>query len=542
VVASVETGAFAVAVMSKGPRAQPTAGEARASSPARRSLEFALLLIAGLLLPAAGFAAPITGDPGLAAGAAAPGGGPSLSGRPPSVGSVVTCAVDPDGTTTCAVSQGRASVCPERIPGADIERSYRRYDYLLVAGGCTLSAEYWQSHSRQGNAPFDDTWDQLGEHGTAPFFNARESYAEILAGGAGAGPYSRLARAYIAAELNGINGAPFPDDVARAYEETTALFLAADPARLDPKTAPRFDTLADTLEAYNAGVREPGNCPPLSQPFSAADVGKTIQGLESRDLGSIVSVDERYGRGAGVMVIRPQEDGDQFLMPDEPFTFDGARKAKFTTQFADCVEVATGQETTVEPGGRPSAAQLTSAAFLSRERVVRLMVAVSEAATEAAEVAPAAGPPGAATSVGFALGTAGTSTGGTGSFPSPVLPPATAGGGGGGGAVVVPNVIGQTVDAAGAMINAAGLSIGTITINEQRAMLDAIIGVASAQSGTDPTVVDQTPSAGTEAALGDPVDITAEVPVVAIPEPASLLLFATGLALIVIAMARRRYD
>jgi hypothetical protein len=70
-------------------------------------------------------------------------------------------------------------------------------------------------------------------------------------------------------------------------------------------------------------------------------------------------------------------------------------------------------------------------------------------------------------------------------------------------------------------------------------MLDAIVGVAWAQSENEATVVDQSPSPGAEANPGDPVDLVAEFSV-PIPEPASLLLFATGLALIVLVVTRRR--
>ena len=48
------------------------------------------------------------------------------------------------------------------------------------------------------------------------------------------------------AELNGINGAPLPDDVARAFEEATVGFLAADPERLDAEARSRLEALADT--------------------------------------------------------------------------------------------------------------------------------------------------------------------------------------------------------------------------------------------------------------------------------------------------------
>ena len=500
-----------------------------------------LVLIATLLAPTAGSAAPMVGDSSAGPAAAAPPPGLNQAG-PPSVGVVLSCAVQPDGVTTCAVTQGRASVCPERVPGEQIERSYRRYDYLLTEGGCTLSADYWRTHSREGEAPFDDTWDRLGESGRAQFFNAGETYEEILGDGAGEGPYYRLARAYIAAELNGINSAPFPDDVARAFEEATVGFLAADPESLDAEARSRLEALAGVLEQFNAGAKELGACPAMpAEPFSAADVARTLEGVESRDAGRIVAVDERYGRGAGVVKIQPLSEGDEFLLSDEPFTVEGVRKAKFTSESTDCVDVATGQETTVAMGGIPTAPRLTTASFLDEERVVRLMVAVSEAASEAAEVAPAAGPAAARALATFGLPGATTTIGGPGSFPSQVFPAATAGGGGGDPFVTVPNLIGRTVGEARNMITGSRLSIGRIDISERRAMLDAIVGVAWAQDRDAATVIDQSPSPGTEASPGDAVDLTAEF-AMPIAEPASLLLFATGLALIVVVMARRRSD
>jgi hypothetical protein len=91
------------------------------------------------------------------------------------------------------------------------------------------------------------------------------------------------------------------------------------------------------------------------------------------------------------------------------------------------------------------------------------------------------------------------------------------------------------------MITGSGLSIGRINVRERRAMLDAIVKVAWAEEPDAATVTDQSPSPGTEASPGDAVDLTAEF-AMPIPEPASLLLFATGLALIVVVMARRRSD
>lgn len=491
-----------------------------------------LALLAAVLPPIDGWAAPITGDPSAGSG-------------PPRTGATISCGVEPDGTSTCAVSSGRASVCPARVPGEDIERSYRLYDYLPTEGGCTLPAEYWRTHSRDGGAPFDNTWDLLGGDADTKFFNAPETHEQILARGVGEGPYYRLARTYIAAELNSINGAPLSDDVAQALEEATDLFLGADPAQLEAVTAARFDALADVLDDFNAGDAGPGSCGPQPEPFSSADLGKDIRGLETRDAGTVVSVDERYGRGGGVMTIRPHDEGDQFVTTDEAFTIAGARKAEFTTVLADCVDVATGQQTTVEVGGLPSEPQLASAAFLSRERLMRVLVAINDPA-QAAEVAPASGATATTQSAAPALpgggrGSGGGGSGSPGAFPSATLP-SVGGGGGGGGAdfVLVPDVVGTTVSDAARILAGVGLRVGNVRAAERRAMLEGIIGVARAQENM--IVVDQHPEAGELVSMEDApsVDLEVEAPPDAIPEPGSLLLFATGLVLIVIVLMRRR--
>jgi hypothetical protein len=117
------------------------------------------------------------------------------------------------------------------------------------------------------------------------------------------------------------------------------------------------------------------------------------------------------------------------------------------------------------------------------------------------------------------------------------------GGGGGGGTgdfVLVPDVIGSTVSDAQVILASVGLRVGNVTMTQQRAMLHGIIGVAWAQENM--IVVDQNPAAGELVSLDESpaVDLDVEAPPDAIPEPASVLLFATGLALIVIVIMRRR--
>jgi hypothetical protein len=89
------------------------------------------------------------------------------------------------------------------------------------------------------------------------------------------------------------------------------------------------------------------------------------------------------------------------------------------------------------------------------------------------------------------------------------------------------------------VITGAQLSIGAITVRERRAMLVPAIGVAWAEDEDAAIVLDQRPAAGTEVSPGDAVDLTAEFSM-AVPEPGSLALFATGLAFIVLVLMRRR--
>lgn len=132
------------------------------------------------------------------------------------------------------------------------------------SGGCTLTPGYWKTHSRRGPAPYDDTWALLGpsEEGT-PFFLSGQSYYGVLWTPPRGNAYYILARAYIAAELNQLNGASIPPDVEEAFDDAAALFAAATPDEVgDMKGKKRAIVLgwAYILDEYNNGFSGPGHC------------------------------------------------------------------------------------------------------------------------------------------------------------------------------------------------------------------------------------------------------------------------------------------
>lgn len=124
--------------------------------------------------------------------------------------------------------------------------------------GCTLTPGYWKTHSVYGPAPYDNTWAQIGED--TPFFLSGQSYYDVLWTSPRGNAYYILAHAYIAAELNVLNGAAIPGDVQAAWDEATVLFQTYTPDEVGKPLKAQFVGLATILDNYNNGIIGPGHC------------------------------------------------------------------------------------------------------------------------------------------------------------------------------------------------------------------------------------------------------------------------------------------
>ena len=134
--------------------------------------------------------------------------------------------------------------------------------YVPCAVGCSLTPGYWKTHSAFGPAPYDDTWAQIGEN--TPFFLSGVSYYQALWTEPNGNAYWILAHAYIAAQLNFLNGAD-PSAAQAAFDQATALFQAYTPAQIGALNGgsplrQQFLSLATTLDNYNNGLIGPGHC------------------------------------------------------------------------------------------------------------------------------------------------------------------------------------------------------------------------------------------------------------------------------------------
>jgi hypothetical protein len=132
--------------------------------------------------------------------------------------------------------------------------------------GCSLTPGYWKTHSMYGPARFDDAWNLLLPAGQdTAFFVSGQSYYEVLWTEPEGNAYYILAHAYIAAELNQLNGASLPPDVVSAFNQATALLATYTPAQValmpsDDPTRQLFISLAGILDDYNNGLTGPGHC------------------------------------------------------------------------------------------------------------------------------------------------------------------------------------------------------------------------------------------------------------------------------------------
>jgi hypothetical protein len=135
---------------------------------------------------------------------------------------------------------------------------------------CTRSQGYWKTHSEFGPAPYNDTWalifnpDGPETGANTPFFESGQTYYEMINAPVRNNAYYILAKQYIAAELNFLQGAD-ESDAQDAFDQAKIQFGEYKPEDIkvlkksDP-TRKMFVGLAETLEEYNTGVIGPGYC------------------------------------------------------------------------------------------------------------------------------------------------------------------------------------------------------------------------------------------------------------------------------------------
>ena len=128
-------------------------------------------------------------------------------------------------------------------------------------GGCTLTQGYWKTHSAMGPAPYDDTWAMLPNGSSTAFFLSGASYYTVLWTAPAGNAYYVLAHQYIAAQLNGLNGADL-SAVSSTMATATTLLSTYTPAQVKASKTlkAQFTALAMTLDAYNNGLTGPGHC------------------------------------------------------------------------------------------------------------------------------------------------------------------------------------------------------------------------------------------------------------------------------------------
>lgn len=125
----------------------------------------------------------------------------------------------------------------------------------MQCGGCTLTQGYWKTHSVNGPAPYNSTWGIL--ENTILFLSGQTWYNVLWTAPAGNPYYNQ----YMAAYLNGLNGASTPAEASAALAEAQAFLRAYGPDTQWSKAQKgTINRLAGLLDGYNNGLIGPGHC------------------------------------------------------------------------------------------------------------------------------------------------------------------------------------------------------------------------------------------------------------------------------------------
>ena len=127
--------------------------------------------------------------------------------------------------------------------------------------GCTLTQGYWKTHSEHGPAPYDDTWALLTNGADTAFFDSGMTYHKVMRTPPKGNAYFILAKQYVAAVLNGLNGAD-QSDIQSTLDAAEALFDAqgTNDVTLTKAETKKAKSLASILDKYNNGKIGPGHC------------------------------------------------------------------------------------------------------------------------------------------------------------------------------------------------------------------------------------------------------------------------------------------
>lgn len=147
--------------------------------------------------------------------------------------------------------------------GATADASWTILGTVACNPGCTLSAHYWKMHSRLSWRRYNPTWNQIGPQGeNTIFFRSGLSYINAMLMPSMGNAYWTLARAYITAKLNKLNGATFPTAVNNAFNDATSLFNTYTPLQvfLNLSVRKQVVKMAAILRDFNQGRTGPGKC------------------------------------------------------------------------------------------------------------------------------------------------------------------------------------------------------------------------------------------------------------------------------------------